>query len=76
LGDFHQLTRRTANDPALKVAEGMKPRTNADENAAVETNPLSTLPKSWPLLQLRLPKRLRRDSGVEFCVIVEVFFDD
>jgi hypothetical protein len=45
---FHQLTRRTANDPALKVVGGMKPRTNANENAAVETNPLSTFPKPWP----------------------------
>jgi len=44
---FHQLTRRTANDPALKVTGGMKPRTNANENAAVETDPLSNLPKSW-----------------------------
>ena len=25
---------------------------------------------------LRLLKRLGRDCGVEFCVIVEVFFDD
>src|ERR1035437_103852 len=44
---FHQLSRRMAQDRALKVVAGMKPRTNADENAAVETNPLSTLPKFW-----------------------------
>jgi len=45
---LHQLSRQTANDPALKVAGNMKPRTNANKSAAVETNPLSTLPKSRP----------------------------
>ena len=45
---FHQLTNRAAQDPTLKVVGGIKPRANAHENAAAETNPLSTLPKSWP----------------------------
>ena len=35
-------------DLAPEVAGGAKPRTNADENAAVETNSPSTLPKCWP----------------------------
>jgi hypothetical protein len=48
LAIFHQLTRRTANGAALKVVGGMKPRTNANENAAVETKALSNLPKPWP----------------------------
>jgi hypothetical protein len=30
-------------DPGLKVVGSMKLQTNADENAAVETNPLSNL---------------------------------
>jgi hypothetical protein len=43
---LHQLSRRRAQYPALKVVGGMKPRTNADENAVVETNQISTLQKS------------------------------
>jgi hypothetical protein len=34
--------------PALKAVGGMKPRTSADENAAVEANPLPALPNYWP----------------------------
>jgi hypothetical protein len=34
--------------PAQHVVGAMKPRTNANKSAAVETNPLSTLPKSRP----------------------------
>lgn len=35
-------------DPASKVVAGMKPPINRDENAAVETAPISTLPKPRP----------------------------
>jgi hypothetical protein len=35
-------------DPGHESHGKMKPQTNADENAAIETIPLSTLPKSWP----------------------------
>jgi hypothetical protein len=34
---LHQLSRRTAKDPALKVVGSMKPRTNANENATAES---------------------------------------
>ena len=76
LAILHQLSRRTAQGPALKVVGGMKPRTIANGNTAVGTNPISTLPKSWPHPRLRRMKRLRSDCGVELCVIVEVIFDN
>jgi hypothetical protein len=46
---FHQLSRRRAQDAALKVAGGMTPWINADDNGAVETSPFSTSPNSWPI---------------------------
>jgi hypothetical protein len=54
----------------------MMQHTNAGEIAAVENNPLSTLPKTGPHLRLRRLKRLRSNCGVELCVIIEVIFDD
>jgi hypothetical protein len=49
MASFHQLSRLRVQDPAMKVVGGMKPWTNADEKGAVETNPLSTSPNSWPI---------------------------